>query len=149
MRWIVAVGVIIVAGCAGYLLGVDDAPTATEAQQARVAAKTEASREAYAKARSGAVAVGRREGRAAGRRQGRRLGATRGRRAGAEALAQAQQETAAAAAAAAPTLVPCVLGSGLCTPEENQREADIESYCGGWDPSRVQPDGSYLPKPGC
>lgn len=149
MRWMVVVGVVAIAGLGGYLLGASDAPTATEAQQARMAAKAEASRDAYAATRSEAVVVGRREGRAVGRRQGRRLGAVRGRRAGAEALARMQQEAAAAAAAAAPSLVPCVLGSGLCTPEENQREADIESYCGGWDPSQVQPDGSYLPKPGC
>jgi hypothetical protein len=27
--------------------------------------------------------------------------------------------------------------------------SDEEAYCGGFDPSQVQPDGSYLPKPGC
>ncbi len=45
--------------------------------------------------------------------------------------------------------MPCIYGDGLCTPEQNQRESDIESYCGGYDSSRVQPDGTYKSKPGC
>ncbi len=47
-------------------------------------------------------------------------------------------------------LVPCIYGERvLCTPEENQAESETEARCGPLDPSRIQPDGSYLPKPGC
>lgn len=35
------------------------------------------------------------------------------------------------------------------TDEEFERESELESYCGGVDPSRVTEDGEYIPKPGC
>ncbi len=43
-----------------------------------------------------------------------------------------------------------LFADGACpTDEELEREQNLESYCGGYDPSRVQPDGTYAPKPGC
>jgi hypothetical protein len=43
-----------------------------------------------------------------------------------------------------------LFADGACpTDEEIEREQNLESYCGRYDPSRVQPDGTYAPKPGC
>lgn len=33
--------------------------------------------------------------------------------------------------------------------EAYERETELESECGGYDPSRVTADGDYVPKPGC
>lgn len=49
--------------------------------------------------------------------------------------------------------VPCLYGGDgteLCTPEENQRETEVEDYCSEPE-GPVRPDGSYKPKrkPGC
>ena len=151
-------------GAGGYALGKNTVATPDEARVAHGQAASRAEGEALIRAHRHGI----RRGTNAGARRGRRTGARRGSLAGSAAGGAAAQREAnvtaapTVAATAAPTvaarpslpkqeqgLIPCGLGGGMCTPAEKQARIDGENYCGSFDPSRVNPDGTYTPKPGC
>lgn len=143
---------MLVAGLAvgGYVLGDSQAATKEDAAEAHAEAWTDAARRSDQAARPSAERRGKGAGRRSGRTSGQRVGGTRGAQSADKAVAEIQVEQQQEETEPTETeLVPCVLGDGLCTPEEKQERIDREAYCGGFDPSRVQPDGGYLPKPGC
>ena len=144
-------------GVLGFVAGASGTPTTSEAQvttqsaHAKAAATSE--RATYASSRLAARTAGKKVGRARGVKEG----AKRGRADGAkEKKRLADAAAAAAAEAAKPTSgyfggcsAPLFVDGYCPTPDEVAAEMWIEEYCGAYDPSRVQPDGSYLPKPGC
>ena len=159
---IAAVLLIGAGGAAGYLLGSKDATGASQANQARRDAYNSAYDTALRVSRSKAQGRGERAGLAKGRMRAVTAGGQAGsadarveaqkRRAAeaAEAQAAAEVEGQAAAEAAAAQEVFCPLAvDNSATQAECDAMSAQEARCGGLDPSRVQRDGSYLPKPGC
>ena len=144
-------------GVLGFVAGASGTPTTGEAQvttraaHAKAAASSE--RASYVSSRLVAKSAGEKGGRARGVKEGTK----RGRADGAKEKKRLADAAAAAAAEAAKPKTGYFGGcseplfvDGYCpTPDEIAAERWVEQYCGAYDPSRVQPDGSYLPKPGC
>jgi hypothetical protein len=146
-----AILVIAGAGAGGYVLGHSEAPTESDAAESRKAAYRDALRASRQGALARAGKRGRKNGLDQGRSAGERAGALAGTRDAAVDVEEAQADIAAAeAAAAAEEEVFCPLATdNSATQAECDALGAEEARCGGFDPDQVQPDGSYLPKPGC
>ena len=144
-------------GVLGFVAGASDTPTIGEAQvttqsaHAKAAATSE--RASYVSSRLVAKSAGKKVGRARGVKEGTKRGRADGAK---EKKRLADVAAAEAAEAAKPTTgyfggcsEPLFVDGYCPTPDEIAAERWLEEYCGPFDPSRVQPDGSYLPKPGC
>jgi hypothetical protein len=139
-----------VAGASGTP-NISEARLTTQAAHAKAAAASE--RASYVSSRLVAKSVGKKVGRARGVKEGTKRGRADGAK---EKKRLADVAAAEAADAAKPTTgyfggcSEALFVDGYCpTPDEVAFQHWIEEYCGAFDPSRVQPDGSYLPKPGC
>lgn len=146
------------AGAAGYLVGQSEASGDQEAETVESDSFEAAFKDARVASAARSAQKGNSEGLAAGRESGGRAGTTDANtdatrdieRQQAEIAAAEAAEAAEAAALAAEQEVYCPLAAdNYLTQAECDALGAEEARCGGYDPDQVQPDGSYLPKPGC